>query len=162
MKTIRYFLVFTILVLALWSCRTGYLFDGSKSLDTAGWLADDFVQFTAEVEDLDQEFDIDIHLRYDGRYAYSNLFLFIDTYAPTGVSLRDTLECMFADRSGRWLGRGIGGHYTLEVPYKQRVKFPYKGSYRFKIQHGMRAEKLEHIKDIGISIKRIKAGGQTK
>ncbi len=140
MRHIRLVILLFILILTLLSCKRGYLFEDSRSLDPAGWQADDFLQFVIPVENLDQEFNIMVHLRHDGRYEYSNLFLFINTYAPTGASIRDTLECMLSDVSGRWFGRGIGGHYTIEVPFKRKVRFPYKGNYRIEIQHGMHRE----------------------
>jgi gliding motility-associated lipoprotein GldH len=36
------------------------------------------------------------------------------------------------------------------------VRFPYKGIYQVKIQHGMRTEQLPGILDVGILIRRHK------
>ena len=135
------------------SCHRGYLFESAVSLPADGWKSENFVSFEVMVDDTTGQYRIDLYLRNDGRYDYSNLFLFINTLAPTGAQIRDTVECTLADRSGKWLGRGIGGHYCFEIPYKYRVRFPYKGVYRFEIEQGMRQNPLLYITDVGISIK---------
>lgn len=144
-----------IVLLAIFTagCKNDRLFESVVSLPKEGWKAKDFVQFEVTVQDTLSEFQIDLSLRNDGRYAYSNLFLFIHTLAPTGAQIRDTIECTLADRSGKWLGRGIGGQYSYEIPYKTRVRFPYPGVYRFEIQQGMRQDPLPFITDVGLSIK---------
>lgn len=135
------------------SCQRGFLFESVISLPTEGWTAKEFVSFEVLVDDTIQEYSINLSLRNDGRYAYSNLFLFINTYAPTGAQIRDTIECMLADKSGKWLGKGLGGQYSHNIPYKYKVQFPFKGIYRFEIEQGMRSDPLLHITDVGISIK---------
>lgn len=135
------------------SCHRGYLFESAVSLPAEGWTTEGFVSFEVMVDDTSGNYSIDLYIRNDGRYAYSNLFLFINTLAPTGAQIRDTIECTLADKSGKWLGRGIGSQYSIEIPYKYRVNFPYKGIYRFEIEQGMRQNPLLHITDVGISIK---------
>ena len=41
-------------------------------------------------------------------------------------------------------------------PYKSNVYFPRNGTYKFKIQHGMRVEDLKGIYDIGMKIEKIR------
>ncbi|MCK5820285.1 MAG: gliding motility lipoprotein GldH [Bacteroidales bacterium] len=135
------------------SCHRGYYFESVVTLPVEGWVSEDFVSFEVMVDDTIGDYYIDIFIRNDGRYAYSNLFLFINTLAPTGAQIQDTIECRLADKSGKWLGRGIGGQYSFVIPYKNRVRFPYKGLYRFEIEQGMREDPLLFITDIGISIK---------
>jgi len=156
------YLLSAIFLLIIGSCNQAYIYENSKSVDSEGWIANDIIQFTVPIDQLEEEFDMFLHLRHDGRYAYSNIFLFIDTYAPTGASIRDTLEFRLADKEGKWFGRGIGGQYTHELAFKHKVMFPYTGNYNIEIQHGMRTERLEHIKDVGISIKRINKSAKAK
>ncbi len=143
-------------LLFLSACQSGYLFENSLAVDPTGWESTDFAQFDVDVTDDSSAFIIQLYLRHSGQYTWSNLYLFVNTFAPTGASIRDTVECILAAPDGRWYGRGLGGNYTLEIPFKQNVVFPTKGTYRFEIQHGMRSKKLEHVKDIGITIKELK------
>jgi len=143
--------LFSLLLLA--GCKQGIVFSHTESIGTEGWSSDDYVSFEILVEDTVNVHSLDLHLRNDGRYAYSNLFLFIRTFAPTGASIVDTIECQLADKSGKWLGRGIGGQYQHTIPYKKDVVFPFKGMYIIEVEHGMRSNPLQQIKDLGLTIK---------
>jgi len=153
MIKLRIFIGLIFISMMTFSCHRGYLFESVVSLPIEGWSSEDFVSFEVVVDDTLSDYHIDLYLKNDGRYEYSNLFLFINTLAPTGAMIRDTVECTLADRSGKWLGRGIGGQYSYEIPYKYRVRFPYKGLYRFEIEQGMRQNPLLFITDVGLSIK---------
>ncbi len=153
MMRIRIVIGLLLIGLLVMSCHRAYLYEDAVSLPKDGWSSENFIPFELTVEDTTGEYSIDLFIRNDGRYAFSNLFLFINTYAPTGAHIRDTIECTLADRSGKWLGRGIGGQYTFEIPYKYSVQFPFPGVYRFEIEQGMRQDPLSYITDVGISIK---------
>ena len=142
-----------ILILGISGCQRGIIFSQTEAIDPNGWESDGFISFEIFVEDTVNMHSLDLHLRNDGRYEYSNLFLFIKTFAPTGASITDTIECTLADRSGRWLGRGIGGQYHHTIPYKKNVIFPFKGKYTIEVEHGMRTNPLPNVKDLGLTIK---------
>jgi len=118
------------------------------------WPQDQFFRFEIPVQDTIGTYDIYLQVRNDGRYGYSNLWLFIRTNSPTGATIRDTIECRLANDEGRWLGRGSGGRYSMEIPYRYRVRFPYPGTYSIEIQHGMRASELVYITDVGIRVQK--------
>lgn len=143
-----------LLILMGVSCQRGRMYTDTLPVNPEGWSATDLLQFTIPVEDTTAVFDLYLHLRHDGRYRYSNLFLFITTQAPTGESLRDTIECRLADPAGNWLGKGIGSQYQHTFPFKHQVIFPYSGTYRVEIQHGMRLDPLPWIRDVGLSVKK--------
>ena len=52
-------------------------------------------------------------------------------------------------------GQGYWRLYFLRLPYKQNIRFPYKGIYQFDIAQGMRTN-LEGIRDVGLRVERIK------
>ena len=149
----RCFFLGLFLLLLIPGCKQGIVYSHTEAIDPEGWKSDNFISFEIFVEDTVNVHSIDLHLRNDGRYAYSNLFLFIKTFAPTGASIVDTIECRLADKSGKWLGRGIGGQYQHIIPYKKDVIFPFKGKYTIEVEHGMRSNPLEDIKDFGLTIK---------
>jgi len=152
----RFLFLGLLLVLLIPGCKQGIVYSHTESIDPEGWKSANFKSFEIMIEDTVNAHSIDLHLRNDGRYAYSNLFLFIRTYAPTGASIVDTIECRMADKSGKWLGRGIGGQYQQTIPYKKDVIFPFKGKYTIEVEHGMRANPLPEIKDLGLTIKVLK------
>ncbi len=87
-----------------------------------------FLKFDVPVTDTQNFYTIYLQVRNDGRYEYSNLWLFITTSSPTGAVMQDTVECVLAAPDGRWLGRGSGGRFSLEIPYRYQVRFSLRGS----------------------------------
>jgi gliding motility-associated lipoprotein GldH len=119
-----------------------------------GWPADRFIRFEVPVTDTRGIYTIFLQVRNDGRYETSNLWLFVTTHSPTGATLRDTVECRLADEEGHWLGKGSGGRFSLEIPFRYRVRFPEPGIYLFEIEHGMRTNTLNYITDLGLRIEK--------
>lgn len=118
------------------------------------WPAGHFYRFEVPVGDTVSSYNIYLQIRNDGRYEYSNLWLFIRTSSPTGAILRDTVDCRLADDQGRWQGRGSGGRFSLEIPLRYRVRFPTAGTYIFEIDQGMREMELKYVTDLGLRIEK--------
>ena len=95
-----------------------------------------------------------------GEYPFSDLFLFVDLEGPRGRALRDTVECLLADPTGRWYGKGLGfifaDRYQAHVLYKLNNRFPASGRYSIKLEQAMRTEVLEGVLDVGVSVERSK------
>ena len=138
------------------SCHSRILYEKTISVPQEGWNQEKFLAYTIPVEDTVNQYQISLLIRNDARYDYSNLFLFINTTAPGGEGIRDTVEIRMSDEKGNWIGKGIGSKYTLEIPFKTHVQFPQSGSYILEIEQGMRAEYLQHITDVGIRITNLK------
>ncbi|MCD6332594.1 MAG: gliding motility lipoprotein GldH [Bacteroidales bacterium] len=150
------FLWVFLFVFILTGCHHRILYESSVRIPSEGWAADRMIRFAVPVTDTAGYYDLFIQVRNNRRYAYANLWLFVRTTAPTGATVRDTLECPLADNQGRWLGRGVAHQFAIEMPFKYRVKFPFPGTYRFEVQQGMREELLKHISDIGLKIEKSK------
>ncbi|MBN1117142.1 MAG: gliding motility lipoprotein GldH [Bacteroidales bacterium] len=136
------------------ACTGNVAYDDVQKVDKEGWQAGDVFSFNVPVADTASAFDILIHIRNNNNYEYSNLWLFIDTKAPNGNHMRDTVEFILADPSGKWLGKGLGAINTMLIPYKPNIKFPNSGIYIFDIQQGMRKETLENIMDVGVRVQK--------
>jgi gliding motility-associated lipoprotein GldH len=134
------------------SCTHNPVFDEVTELPSEGWMVRDTLEFNIAISDTAAEYDVFIHVRNEKTYSYSNLWLFIQTTAPNGQTLSDTLEILLADEQGNWLGKGIGNINTLLSPYLNRVSFRYRGIYLFRIVQGMRDEQLKGILDIGLRV----------
>jgi gliding motility-associated lipoprotein GldH len=146
--------VTVVMVIFLVSCGQKDFYVYNVPVDKGIWPAEHFYRFEVPVKDTNGLYNIYLQIRNDGRYEYSNLWLFIRTNSPTGASLRDTVECRLADEQGRWQGRGSGGRYSLEIPLRYRVRFPNPGMYIFEIDQGMRNKELKYITDLGLRIEK--------
>jgi gliding motility-associated lipoprotein GldH len=95
-------------------------------------------------------------LRNAGNYPYSNIFLFVNTYFPSGTIDKDTVEIMLASPDGKWMGKGLGDIWDNRILFKRNVTFPEKGKYRFEISQAMRLNPLPGITDAGMRIEKVK------
>ncbi|HBB91979.1 MAG: hypothetical protein A2X22_09415 [Bacteroidetes bacterium GWF2_49_14] len=136
------------------SCAKRNLYLRNVPVGREGWPVEQIMRFEVTVTDTSNPYNMYLQVRNDGRYEYSNLWLFVTTHSPTGAMIRDTLECKLADEQGRWLGRGSGGRYSLEMPYRYTIRFPNSGMYLIEIEHGMRTSVLNYITDLGIRIQK--------
>lgn len=146
----------TIVIMVFTSCLLSgceqVMFQAHTQLPNNIWEVENNIGFDVEVTDTMTGYDFYIDLRNEGTYPYSNIYMFVNTTFPTGKSARDTVECILADHSGRWLGSGLGDVLDNHILFKENIRFPNKGIYRFEFEQGMRTASLPAILDLGISI----------
>ena len=147
----------------LTGCTDAVVYQSDVQVPEGSWDRTFIPKFEFEITDTVQEHDVYIDVRHTGQYAFSDLFLFVDLEGPGGRTMRDTVDCLLADPTGRWYGKGLGfifaDRFEAKVLYKLRNRFPASGRYSIKLEQAMRTEKLEGIQDIGVSIERTKIGG---
>jgi gliding motility-associated lipoprotein GldH len=147
-------IVIAVLLLTT-SCKMGkVVYEDVRDIPKKTWKYTDTLVFNVPIQDTLQSYNVMINLRNTGLYPHSNIYLFVTTIAPSGASLCDTIEYTLADLSGKWTGKGWGDVWSNEIPYRKNIRFPYKGIYTFKIEHGMRILELPEILDVGIRIEK--------
>jgi gliding motility-associated lipoprotein GldH len=128
------------------------MFQQSQQVPNNIWEEESNISFDVEVKDTMSSFDFYIDLRNEATYGYANIFMFVNTTFPSGKTARDTVECILADKTGRWLGTGLGSIKDNHILFKENIRFPNAGTYTFEFEQGMREEQLSGIMDVGISI----------
>ncbi len=150
--------IFYIILLALTtssiSCNRSVVFEKNKNIPEMQWHYEDKVIFEAEINDTINLHNIHVNVRNSVDYKYMNLYMFLDTEFPDGRTVRDTLECILADKHGKWTGKGVGKIRSNSFLMRENVWFQVKGKYTFSFEQAMREEVLEGISDIGIRIER--------
>ena len=149
-------------VLLFSSCDKGLVYQQFKTIDKSGWHQDSILRYVVEINDTIKEYDIIIDIRNTNFYPYQNLHLFVSSFSPENQQGKDTLNCMLADKMGRWQGKGQGALKSIPFIYVSQVRFPQKGEYVFKIQQGMRERKLIGISDVGLRIQESQIKTQSK
>ncbi len=143
-----------VLLLLAVSCGPKAFFDDNKSFEENVWDAGEIVRFDVKLEDTLSLCKFYLNVRHSTDYRYANLFLFINTTFPDGREARDTVECILADPSGKWLGKGISNIRDNQVLLRRGIRFPQQGTYIFELEQAMREPELEGIMDIGLRIVR--------
>lgn len=117
-------------------------------------------EFSFDIADTVRQHDVYIDIRHTGDYPFSDLFLFVDLKGPGGRAMRDTVECLLADPTGRWYGKGTGflfaDRHDAKVLYKLHNRFPAIGRYSMRLEQAMRTEQLPGVIDVGVSVERSK------
>lgn len=151
----RFFIpVFVAFMLAFYACKTDKLYEEYRTIDPSGWNKDSVALFSFNVDKTYLNYNLFLDVRNRGDYANSNLWLFVDITAPDYTCIHDTIEYQLAFPSGKWTGKGTGGIYTNQFPFRENVFFPIAGTYTISIRHAMRNEPLTGISDIGFGVKR--------
>ncbi len=146
-------LVLVSVLLALAGCGE-VLFQESHSIPNKIWEQKNILKFDIAVKDTMTGYDFYVDFRNEGSYPYANIFMFVTTTFPSGKNAKDTVECILADRTGRWLGSGLGDVLDNHILFKENVRFPRAGTYTFEFEHGMRTEELPSVLDMGISLEK--------
>ncbi len=146
------FILSLLAVLALSSCDPGRVYEKNIKIPDGIWHRDNIVRFELPIEDTIRSYNIYVNVRNTNLYPMSNLYLFITTTAPSGHSIRDTVELKLADEKGKWRGSGLGDIWDLQQPYKKNVRFAQRGVYSFEYEQAMRIEKLPFILDVGLRV----------
>lgn len=146
-----------VLAISLMACTdTTTLFEENKPIAEGNWDAEQVFKFNTEVKDTSIGYNVYINLRNAGNYPYSNVFLFVNTYFPSGIIDKDTVEIMLASPEGKWMGKGLGDIWDNRILFKRNVTFPEKGNYSFEISQAMRLNPLPGITDAGMRIEKVK------
>ena len=145
--------IFPIFML-LFSCNRKVVYSDYKALKGSKWPQDSILRFDMTVPDSSKIYNLYLNVRNEGRYAYSNLWVFVKIIPPKGQVINDTIELSLATPEGKWHGSGLGDLYDLKYPYKPTIIFPSAGYYRFEVRQGMRTEEgiLKGIRDFGITL----------
>ncbi|MBL0341041.1 MAG: gliding motility lipoprotein GldH [Bacteroidetes bacterium] len=149
-------IVFIVLSLTLASCDPTRFYEENKKIPKAEWDQNSPLLFQTIIADTTIPYNVYINVRNAGNYRFSNLYLFINTVFPGGQIQRDTLECTLAAPDGLWLGEGLGDIFSNKILFKENVKFPQSGEYRFELFQAMRINPLPGIFDAGIRIEKSK------
>jgi gliding motility-associated lipoprotein GldH len=151
-KTLFVVLGISILLVA---CDPFMFYDQYYKTEGGHWKWSDKKLFEVNMTDSISPFDIIINVRHTTDYPKSNLFVFITTTSPTGLSRRDTVEITIADDRGKWQGNGFSDIKLVSRQYRRAVRFPTPGKYTFEIEQGMRMPEIP-VTDIGLRIEQFR------
>lgn len=145
-----------LLLIILTACDSNTMYHSYLHLPQKGWGKSDTLIFKAPITDSLSTFRISVEVRNRDDYPYGNLYLFIShNTQDSTVFVTDTIEYTLADKSGKWMGTGLGNLYQSSKSYTF-IAPGRSGNLTFRVSHGMRDNSLIGINDIGIEIKKKK------
>lgn len=148
-------LVLAVCILMI-SCDRHRVYEQFVTLDNQTWNSSNVLHFNVNITDTASAHNVYISVRNTGQYEYSNLFMFVTAQSPNGSIAIDTIEVILANEHGRWLGKGSAAVFTLHHPYRENIRFPLRGIYRFDIEQAMWIKDLQHVSHVGLRIEKAK------
>jgi gliding motility-associated lipoprotein GldH len=148
--------LFLVLLYCACGCGSNSLYENVCDIQKGEWQKNQLVKFDVPIGDTINGYNLYFEIRNVNDYPYSNLFLFVTTTSPNKAVKKDTIELTLADEQGKWLGHGLAGIRNNEKIFKENIRFPLAGYYKFEIAQGMRDDVLKGIIDVGLKIKKVK------
>jgi gliding motility-associated lipoprotein GldH len=153
MKQIQQIL-FILILLLFAACDSKRVYEQNIDIPDYIWDKDKPIYFEVPITDTVSLHNVYINIRNASGYGFSNIYLFLDTKYPNNTISRDTIECVLADPSGKWLGDGSGDIWDNQILFKKNVRFKQAGTYKFRYEQAMRMPKLPMIMDVGLRIEK--------
>lgn len=145
-----------VIAIIFTGCDPSRVYEKNEKIPDYNWDQNYPLTFIVNITDTVSYHNIYLNVRNAGYYRFSNLFVFINTRLPQGNIQRDTAECNLASPDGKWLGDGLGDIWDNRILFKEHMRFPKIGEYRFDLVQAMRVNPLQGIMDIGIRIEKEK------
>lgn len=148
------FITAVTIISVMTSCDREKFFDKSVSIPGDVWPSDQELVFNVNIEDTISPYRFYINIRNSSDYRYSNVYFFLITEFPHGGMSRDTIECILANKAGKWLGKGTGKYRDNQIFIRENIKFPQKGNYVIRLNQAMREDELHGISEAGIRLEK--------
>jgi gliding motility-associated lipoprotein GldH len=97
-------LLFVVLVTFLFSCDDASFYTKSYSFNNNTWERSVKPKFIVEIKDTKHLYDFIVTLRTSTSYKYNNLWIFLNTSPPNGLSVREPFEIKTCYPDGSWIG----------------------------------------------------------
>ena len=137
------------------SCSNDIVFCEFQSVPDKVWNKQSAFLFQFELKDASVPYNISLQLRNNAFYPYQNLWIYYEANHNTEFAVKDTIEYLLADASGRWTGNGIT-LFQNQFPLQTNYHFPDTGKYTIGIRHGMSDERFSGIENIGLLVEKAR------
>ena len=152
----RKLVAIAFIIIAFTSCKRAVIFEAKRTIHESTWHQDSALVFKVDITDTITPNNVVYEVTNNDDYPFANMYLFTTVLFPNGKEIKDTLEIGLATPSGKWIGKGWFGTHKTAFPFRMNIRFPYIGTYTFKITQAMRcpSKTLNGVTDFEMAIKR--------
>ena len=144
-----------ILLVSLFSCDDASFYNKSYSFKNNTWKRSVKPKFIVEIKDTKHLYDFIVTLRTTTSYKYNNLWIFLNTTPPNGLSVREPFEILTCYPDGSWIGKKTGSIVEHTLIFKRR-KVHSRGKYKFLLEQGITEKLIDEVVDISFEVKLVK------
>ncbi|TAG18993.1 MAG: gliding motility lipoprotein GldH [Cytophagales bacterium] len=155
MKFLNLIILFAAIIFQT-SCDNKRVYETNIDFKENKWFEDTLCTYSFEIEDISIPYNVMYIVRNSLNYQFYNLYV---TYYLFDISKKqissELHEMQLMDsKTGAPFGSGMGEIFTNRVFALQKIKFPKKGKYTFKVKQYMRKSPLEEILSFGIRVEK--------
>ena len=134
------------------ACNSDALVNRYHDIPEDGWQYEQVITDSFEVKEDEHYHLISANIRITGDYPYANIHLMVTITDSQGKSTDYKVPVKLAEKSGKWLGSGLGDVITFQTPILHRKLLTKKGKYSISIAQDMRLETLKNVTAAGIHV----------
>ncbi len=114
------------------------------------WSSDNKAKFSIDVKNSEEPFNIYLSFTHNEKYPYYNLFIKYKIYDINNKVVEEGIMeyKILDDKTGKPIGKGFWKNKTLTLLLLNKYKFPKNQKYNFHIEHMMRKDNLNGIKEL--------------
>jgi len=117
-----------------------------------GWSYEETLTDSVEIAHPDYYHQVLANLKINNDYSFANIQLKITLLKPDSTSQVFPISIPLAEKSGKWLGTGLGSTITFQEPILHRKLFDLHGKYYITLEQNMRLENLSNVISAGIKV----------
>lgn len=155
----RTFLILLISLTALAGCMESPYYQKDVTVPAYQWKYDYQPVFKVDIEDTAALYNLYFIVRHTEAYPFSNIWMWIHTKEPGDTTFsKSRIEIPLAEKSGKWLGRGMGEIWEQRMPITRNdapMIFKKPGSYEIRFEQNMRVNPLPEILQVGLRVEKL-------
>lgn len=155
----RFILSGIVSVFLLTGCMESPYFQKDVSIPGYQWTYNYQPTFKVDITDTSALYNLYFIVRHTETYPFSNIWVWIYTKEPEDTSFQKSrIEIPLAEKSGKWLGRGMGEIWEQRMPITRNdapMVFTKPGTYEIKFEQNMRVDPLPEILQVGLRIEKM-------
>ncbi len=140
-------------------CMPSPYYQKAVSVPQNAWRYDFKPKFQFEIEDTAALYNLYFLIRHTEAYPFSNVWLWIHTKSPgDSVAEKSRIEIPLAEKSGKWLGRGMGEIWEQRMPITRNdnpMVFTKPGVYEISFEQNMRINPLPEVLQVGLRVEKL-------
>ncbi|MEO1712487.1 MAG: gliding motility lipoprotein GldH [Bacteroidota bacterium] len=143
-----------LLILTIVACQSNVHFEKSYPFDQAIWSHADTLDFTFEITDTTQLFDIALDVKHATDFPMQNLYVQFYTQFPSGLRLSKLVSLELADKAGVWFGSCNADDCRVRIPLQNGAFFNELGTYTITVEQYTRQKELRGVQSMGLALER--------
>ncbi len=132
------------------------VFEEYHKFENLSWNRFDILEFEANIEDIELEYDIYINIRHIPEVPYKEMLINFTIYSPSGDMRTTDYTLDYFDPEGNKLSECMGDLCDLYIPIRKAIKFYDPGITKFEIENKYPKVEMPGIMEVGIIVKKAR------